>query len=64
MSNGRSYKMLTFLDEYICQTLCVEVRDKMNSDDVLEVIHPLLLIHGLPEFIRSDNLGSDILIIG
>ncbi|MDA8817774.1 hypothetical protein N9N27_03160 [Planktomarina sp.] len=56
--------MLTFLDEYIRQALCVEVRDKMNSDDVLEVIHRLPLIHGQPEFIRSDNLGSDVLIIG
>jgi len=56
--------MLTFLDEYNRQALCVEVRDKMNSDDVLEVIHRLLLIHGQPEFIRSDNLGSDVLIIG
>ena len=56
--------MLTFLDEYIRQALCVEVRDKMNSGDVLEVIHRLLLIPGQPEFIRSDNLGSDVLIIG
>ena len=44
-SNGRSYKMLTFLDEYTCQALCVEVRDKMNSDDVIEVIQRLLLIY-------------------
>ncbi|MDG1505805.1 MAG: hypothetical protein P8Q19_06440 [Planktomarina sp.] len=56
--------MLTFLDEYTRQALCVEVRDKMNSDDVLEVIHRLPLIHGQPEFIRSDNLGSDVLVIG
>ena len=56
--------MLTFLDEYIRQALFFAVRDKMNSGDVLEVIHRLLLIHGQPEFIRSDNLGSDVLIIG
>ena len=36
--------MLTFLDEYTCQALCVEVRDKLNSDDVIEVIQRLLLI--------------------
>ena len=55
--------MLTFLDEFTRQALCVEVRDKMNSDDVLEVLHRLLLIHGQPEIIRYDNLGSDVLII-
>ncbi|MCH1531432.1 MAG: hypothetical protein L7S68_01995, partial [Planktomarina temperata] len=35
-----------------------EVRDKMGSDDVLEVMHRLLMKHGKPEFIRSDNGGE------
>jgi len=34
------------------------VKDKMNSDDVLEVMHRLLMKHGKPEFIRSDNGGE------
>ena len=55
LSNGRSYKMLSVLDEYTRQALCVEVKDKMNSDDVLEVMHRLLLKYGKPEFIRFDN---------
>ena len=46
LSNGRSYKMLTVLDEYTRQALCVEVRDKIGSDDVLEVMHRLLMKHG------------------
>ena len=50
--------MLTVLDEYTRQALCVEVQDKMNSDDVLKVIHQLLMKHGKPEFIRSDNGGE------
>lgn len=58
LSNGRSYKMLTVLDEYTRQALCVEVKDKMNSDDVLEVMHRLLLKCEKPEFIRSDNGGE------
>ena len=58
LSNGRSYKMLTVLDEYTRQALCVEVKDKMNSDDVLEVMHRLLLEYGKPEFIRFDNGGE------
>ena len=55
LSNGRSYKMLTVLDEYTREALCVAVRPKMNAHDVLETLHPLLMKHGKPEFIRSDN---------
>lgn len=58
LSNGRSYKILTVLDKYTRQALCVEVKDKMNSDDVLEVMHRLLLKYGKPEFIRSENGGE------
>ena len=55
LSNGRSYKMLTVLDEYTRQALCVTVRTKMGAVDVLEALYPLLLRHGKPEYIRSDN---------
>jgi len=50
--------MLTVLGEYTRQALCDKVRDKMGSDDVLEVMHRLLMKHGKPEFIRSDNGGE------
>jgi transposase InsO family protein len=55
LSNGRSYKMLTVLDEYIRQALAVEVRTRMGSEDVLEVLYGLFLCHGKPDFVRSDN---------
>jgi putative transposase len=55
LSNGRPYKMLTVLDEYTRQSLRVAVAFKMGSADVLEALYPLLLEHGKPEFIRSDN---------
>lgn len=58
LSSGRPYKMLTVLDEYTRQALCVELRPKMDSVDVLEALYPLLLKHGKPEYIRSDN-GSE-----
>ena len=58
LSSGRSYKMLTVLDEYTRQALCVEVKPKMGSADVLEALYRLLLKHGKPEYIRSDN-GSE-----
>ena len=47
--------MLTVLDEYTREALCVAARSKMNADDVLDVLHRLLMKHGKPEFIRSDN---------
>ena len=55
LSNGCSYKMLTVLDEYTREALCVAVRPKMNANDVLDALYPLLMKHGKPEFIRSDN---------
>ncbi|WP_282022529.1 DDE-type integrase/transposase/recombinase [Ruegeria faecimaris] len=55
LSNGRSYKMLTVLDEYTRQALAVEVRTRMGSEDVLEVLYGLFLRHGKPDFVRSDN---------
>ena len=55
LSNGRPYKMLTVLDEYTREALCVAVRPKMNANDVLDVLHRLLMKNGKPEFIRSDN---------
>ena len=47
--------MLTVLDEYTRQGLRVAVAFKMGSADVLGALYPLLLEHGKPEFIRSDN---------
>lgn len=55
LSNGRSYKMLTVLDEYTRQALCVVVSFRMGSAEVLDALYPLLLKHGKPEYIRSDN---------
>ena len=47
--------MLTVLDEYTRQALCVAVRTRMNSNDILEAVYPLLIRHGKTEYIRSDN---------
>ena len=37
------------------EALCVEVKSRMGSVEVFEALYPLLLKHGKPEFIRSDN---------
>lgn len=56
LSNGRPYKMLTVLDEYTREALCVEFATSMGSSDVLEALYPLLLERGPPTHIRSDNV--------
>ncbi len=55
LSNGRSYKMLTVLDEYTREALSVAVHSKMSANDVLDALYPLFMKHGKPEFIRSNN---------
>jgi putative transposase len=55
LSNGRSYKMLTVLDEYTREALCVNVATRMGSAEVLEALYPLLLCRGKPDYLRSDN---------
>ena len=47
--------MLTVLGEYTREALCVAVSVKMAAADVLDVLHPILLKRGKPEYIRSDN---------
>ena len=48
--------MLTVLDEYTREALCVAVALNMGSADVLEALYPLLLKRGSPTYIRSDNV--------
>ena len=55
LSNGQSYKMLTVIDEYTREALCVVVRPKMNANDVLDVLFNLIFKRGKPKFIRSDK---------
>ena len=55
LSSGRRYKMLTVIDEYTRQALCVAVATKMGHAEVLDALYPLFLKHGRPEYLRSDN---------
>ena len=55
LSNSRSYKMLTVLDEYTRKALSLVVRSKMSANYILDALYPLFMRYGIPEFIRSDN---------
>ena len=55
---GRSYRMLTVIDEYTHECLAIDTKRKLNSLNVLDCLNRLFLEHGVPEHIRSDN-GSE-----
>jgi len=56
--DGRSFRMLTLVDEYTRECLAIDVARRLNSDDVLERLAWLFATRGVPEHIRSDN-GSE-----
>ena len=47
--------MLTVIGEYTRQALAVHIGTKLGSVEVLEALYPLIIEHGKPEHIRSDN---------
>jgi len=53
--NGRPVKMLTVVDEYSRESLAIEVARRLTSKDVIRVLAKLMLKHGIPGHIRSDN---------
>jgi len=58
LSNNRPYKMLTVVDEYTRQALAVHMAHKMSAADILEVLYPLLITHGMPHYIRLTTAPS------
>jgi len=56
---GRPLKFLTVVDEFTRQCLAIEVARKQRSRDVLPMLAGLMLRHGIPKHIRSDNSGTN-----
>ena len=53
--DGRSFRMLTLVDEYTRECLAIDVARTLKSDDVLERLSWLMATRGVPDHIRSDN---------
>jgi len=53
--DGRPLKILTVVDEYSRECLAIVVARRLRSTDVLETLAELLVTHGVPAHIRSDN---------
>lgn len=56
--DGRTFRMLTIIDEYSRECLAIVTKRKLKSSDVLEALETLFIRHGVPDHIRSDN-GSE-----
>ncbi len=57
-SDGKTLKILSVLDEFTRECLALKVSRKLKSTDIIDVLNDLFLIHGIPEYTRSDN-GSE-----
>ena len=53
--DGRSFRILTILDEYSRECLAMKVDRHISSQDVIDQLYELFLLRGVPKYIRSDN---------
>jgi transposase InsO family protein len=53
--DGRSFRMLTIIDEFTRECLAIDVARRLTSEDVLERLSDLFIRRGVPQHIRSDN---------
>ena len=53
--DGRKLRLMTLIDEFTRECLAIRVARRINSFGVLETMADVMLMHGVPEHIRSDN---------
>jgi len=53
--DGRTLRLLTLIDECTRKCLAIRVERRLNSYDLIETLADLMLMHGIPEHMRSDN---------
>jgi putative transposase len=56
--DGRKFRMLTVIDEYTRRCLAIRVGRSLCSSDVIDCLADLMVEHGVPGHIRSDNGGE------
>jgi len=54
--DGRTVRFLNLIDEYTRKCLAIHVGRRINSNQVIEVLAEAMIDHGIPEYIRSDNV--------
>jgi putative transposase len=53
--DGRTLRLLTLIDEWTRKCLAIRVARRLNSYDLIETLAEVMLVHGIPEHMRSDN---------
>jgi len=53
--DGRTLKLMVVIDEFTRRCLAIHVARRIRSKEALEVFADLMVAHGVPEHIRSDN---------
>jgi len=53
--DGRTLRMLTLIDEDTRESLAIRVARRLGRYEVIEVLADVMLLRGIPEYIRSDN---------
>jgi putative transposase len=53
--DGRALRILTLIDEYTRECLAIRVARRLASLEVIETLANVMLLRGVPEYIRSDN---------
>ena len=53
--DGRSLRLMTLIDEHTRQCLAIRVEWHHKGPDVIDTLSDAMLLHGVPEHIRSDN---------
>ena len=55
-ANGQKLKCLTVVDEYTRECLAIDVSGAIRSSRVIDVLSKLMRVHGVPRYLRSDNV--------
>jgi transposase InsO family protein len=53
--DGRSLRLLTLIDEYTRECLAIRVARRLSSQEVIDTLAEVMLVRGIPEYLRSDN---------
>ena len=54
-ANGQNLKCFAVVDEFTRECYAVEVRERIRSSNVIDILSKLFVMHGTPYFIRCDN---------
>ena len=58
LMNSRRVRWLNIIDEYTRECLGSIPRRSWHNTDIIEVLADIMIMRGVPEYLRSDNGGE------